>query len=82
MACVKDSSLLAHRMRSEHTGVHILSLACVCESACAFSLLNFSAQDTTSAVIRFGMSGTYCFTRLQAGGLGVRVRVCGGTMRS
>ena len=57
MAFVTASSLLAPRIRSEHIEVQNFLPARVCESVCAVSLSNFSAQDTTSAVIGFGMSG-------------------------
>ena len=57
MAFVTASSLLAPRIRNEYTEVQIFLPARVCESVCAVSLSNFSAQDTTSVVIGFGMSG-------------------------
>jgi hypothetical protein len=73
MAYVTTSSLLAPRIRSEHNEVQIFPPACVCESVYAFSLSNFSAQDTSSAVIGFGMSGAYYFTKVRDGGPGIQI---------
>lgn len=73
MACLTASTLLAPRIRSEHTEVQIFPRACVCESVCASLLSNVSTQDTTSTVIGYGTSGAQYFPKLRSGGPGVQI---------